>query len=156
MGVLHTLIGKVKVVFILNVGYFYSIFSSLAHTVDLILLSHGDLAHAGLIPYAYSHWNLRAPAYCTLPVQAMSRISVTNYVESLRSEEAVEDETSPTESSQNSNSKKYIATFKQVHDAFDSFTALRYSQPTHLQGMYPLHVLSCLIPRFQTKANAKA
>ncbi|GJJ07412.1 hypothetical protein Clacol_001614 [Clathrus columnatus] len=109
---------------------------SLAYTVDLVLLSHGDLAHAGLIPYAYSHWNLRAPAYCTLPVQAMSRIAVANCVESLRSEEAVEPEISSTENhtSVKERPKKFIATLKQVHDSFDAFTALRYSQPTHLQG----------------------
>lgn len=106
------------------------------------MLSHGDLAHAGLIPYAYSHWGLRAPAYCTLPVQAMARIAVANYVESLRLEEAVEEEEENSVTEDGSGEakplkapKRYIATVKQVHDAFDSFTALRYSQPTHLQGI---------------------
>lgn len=118
---------------------------SIAYTVDLVLISHGDLAHAGLIPYAYSHWNLRAPSYCTLPVQAMARMAVLDQIESLRSEEDVDVAEGPQieidgqeqrdiEIQEQNKSNKYIANVKQVHEAFDSFTALRYSQPTHLQG----------------------
>ena len=114
--------------------------------MDLVLLSHGDLGHAGLIPYAYSQWNLRAPSYCTLPVQAMARMAVVDHVEALRSEEDVNAGSMPKDSHadipehdsgeevKRSKSDKCIATVKQVHDAFDSFTTLRYSQPTHLQG----------------------
>ncbi|TCD70444.1 hypothetical protein EIP91_003525 [Steccherinum ochraceum] len=122
-----------------------------APNIDLVLLSHGDLAHSGLYAYAYSHWNLRAPAYTTLPVQAMARIAATEDVEGIRDEEQVigeeepeqtdEDET-PMEdgTTQAKNGKsvvrkgKYIATPQEVHDAFDSVTVLRYSQPCHLQG----------------------
>jgi hypothetical protein len=31
----------------------------------------------GLYPYAYSRWGLKAPAYSTLPVHAMTRIAAT-------------------------------------------------------------------------------
>ncbi|KDR83941.1 hypothetical protein GALMADRAFT_236445 [Galerina marginata CBS 339.88] len=119
----------------------------LAPTIDLVLLSHGDLAHSGLYPWAYSRWGLKAPAYTTLPVQAMGRIAVTEDVEGLRDEEEVIDQ--PTEASGNdegdsdaprdspppkSSTGKCIATVIEVQDAFDSLNTLRYSQPTHLQG----------------------
>jgi cleavage and polyadenylation specificity factor subunit 2 len=120
-------------------------------TIDLILLSHGDLAHVGLYPYAYSRWNLKAPAYTTLPVQAMGRIAVTEDVEGIREEEDVGDEKvrkqeqidSTTQLHEGSRSPspegdvpkgKYVATLTEVQDAFDSVNTLRYSQPTHLQG----------------------
>ncbi len=62
-----------------------------APSIDLVLLSHGDLAHTGLYPYAYTHWGLRAPAYTTLPVQAMARIAATEDIEGVREEEDVGD-----------------------------------------------------------------
>ncbi|KAF9006562.1 beta-lactamase-like protein [Cyathus striatus] len=123
-----------------------------ASEIDLVLLSHGDLAHCGLYPYAFARWGLKAPAYTTLPVQAMGRICVTEDVEGLREEQDVGDEP---EQKQNANSEmdmdadetsnsppplklktkgKYVATLTEVQDAFDSINTLRYSQPTHLQG----------------------
>ncbi|KZT13019.1 uncharacterized protein LAESUDRAFT_719328 [Laetiporus sulphureus 93-53] len=125
-----------------------------APTIDLVLLSHGDLAHSGLYPYAYAHWNLTAPAYTTLPVQAMARIAATEDVEGIRDEQEVVDleerqksshpedddrgSEQPSRSSQtpplSSKKGRYIATLQEVHDAFDSVNVLRYSQPCHLQG----------------------
>jgi len=119
--------------------------------IDLVLLSHGDLAHCGLYPWAYSRWGLKAPAYTTLPVQAMGRISVTEDVEGLRDEEEVIDEPQEPQNfnvdDENIESRdeslpatdgkgKFIATVIEVQDAFDSCNTLRYSQPTHLQGAY--------------------
>jgi cleavage and polyadenylation specificity factor subunit 2 len=123
----------------------------IAPTIDLVLLSHGDLAHVGLYPYAYSRWNLKSPAYTTLPVQAMGRIAVTEDVEGIREAEDVGDEkehmqeqvdgtTQMREGSRSPSPKgdapkgKYVATLIEVQDAFDSVNTLRYSQPTHLQG----------------------
>lgn len=123
----------------------------IAPTIDLVLLSHGDLAHVGLYPYAYSRLNLKSPAYTTLPVQAMGRIAVTEDVEGVREEEDVADErehkqeqvdgiTELHEDSRSPSPKgnvpkgKYVATLIEVQDAFDSVNTLRYSQPTHLQG----------------------
>ena len=118
-----------------------------APTIDLVLLSHGDLAHCGLYPWAYSRWGLKAPAYTTLPVQAMGRIAVTEDVEGIREEEEVIDEPSESQSVEEENAesgdeplsaqdskRKFIATVIEVQDAFDSCNTLRYSQPTHLQG----------------------
>lgn len=62
-----------------------------APTIDLVLLSHGDLQHSGLYAYAYAHWGLTAPAYTTLPVQAMARIAATEDVEGIRDEQEIGD-----------------------------------------------------------------
>lgn len=128
-----------------------------AASIDLVLLSHGDLAHAGLYAYAYSHWGLTAPSYTTLPVQAMARIAATEDVEGVRDEEDFEGEDSLPQDDQEMQDgsqsgsasptaervksalpeprkRKYVATVQEVHDAFDSVNVLRYSQPCHLQG----------------------
>ncbi|KAJ7180289.1 beta-lactamase-like protein [Mycena crocata] len=122
-----------------------------APTVDLVLLSHGDLAHCGLYAYAYSRWNLRAPTYTSLPVQAMGRIATTEDIEGIRDEEDVGDgdeipnqdgdtimdsgDGSPSPPVNRDKLKgKYVATLIEVQEAFDSVNTLRYSQPTRLQG----------------------
>ncbi|KAJ7929959.1 beta-lactamase-like protein [Mycena leptocephala] len=122
-----------------------------APTVDLVLLSHGDLAHCGLYAYAYSRWNLKAPTYTSLPVQAMGRIATTEDIEGIRDEEDVGDEDenpnqeedtvmdsgvgSPSPPVNRDKLKgKYVATLNEVQEAFDSVNTLRYSQPTRLQG----------------------
>lgn len=121
------------------------VFARIAPTVDLVLISHGDLAHCGLYPWAHSRWGLKAPAYTTLPVQAMGRIAVTEDVEGLRDEEDFgdeittinEDEERSQPSSSNNDPKgKCIPTLIEVQDAFNSMNTLRYSQPTHLQGKF--------------------
>ncbi|PCH41479.1 cleavage and polyadenylation specificity factor subunit [Wolfiporia cocos MD-104 SS10] len=128
-----------------------------APTVDLVLLSHGDLAHSGLYSYAYAHWGLKAPAYTTLPVQAMARIAATEDVEGIRDEQDLGDKeekkveekndtpdaegrvsTASSESTPVPETRhwkgRYVATIQEVHDAFDAVNVLRYSQPCHLQG----------------------
>lgn len=121
---------------------------SVCQSVDLVLLSHADLQHCGLYPYAFSHWNLRAPAYCTYPVQAMGRVAVLDEIETMRAEQsfaetdAANDPDRSGEQAADDNDMavstrervKYVATKKEVHDAFDSLVTTRYSQPTHLQG----------------------
>lgn len=109
-----------------------TLFHRCASTVDLVLLSHGDLAHAGLYAYAYARWGLKAPAYTTIPVQAMARIVTLEDIEATRDEQDVPDDESP--DPQVPPSKKCIATVNQVHEAYDAVNTLRYSQPTHLQG----------------------
>lgn len=82
----------------------------------------------------------------------MGRIAATEDVEGIREEEDAggeevkkegEDSTSveptdatpqPSESISAKATGKYIATLREVQDAFDSVNTLRYSQPTHLQG----------------------
>jgi cleavage and polyadenylation specificity factor subunit 2 len=133
----------------------------IAPTIDLVLLSHGDLKHSGFYPYAYARWGLKAPTYSTLPVQAMARIAVTEDVDGLREEEDIGDEGEIFQVQETSNSdsamlvdestadglqepktpsqavkktSKYVAMVPEVQEAFDSVHTLRYSQPTHLQG----------------------
>ncbi|KAJ7368490.1 beta-lactamase-like protein [Mycena albidolilacea] len=120
----------------------------IASTVDLVLLSHGDLAHCGLYAYAYSRWNLKAPTYTSLPVQAMGRIATTEDIEGIRDEEdvgdedesllqesdVVEDGTPSPPVNRDKLKGKYVATLNEVQEAFDSVNTLRYSQPTRLQG----------------------
>ncbi|KAI0306845.1 beta-lactamase-like protein [Multifurca ochricompacta] len=129
----------------------------IAPSVDLVLLSHGDLAHSGLYPYAYSRWGLKAPAYSTLPVQSMARIAATEEAEGIRDEENVSGteeqetpadgddelmqdgsnvspESQPEVGSSFRHSSKYVATAQEIHDSFDAVNTLRYSQPAHLSG----------------------
>jgi len=125
-----------------------------APTVDLVLLSHGDLAHSGLYAYAYARWGLKAPAYTTIPVQAMARIVTLEDIEGIRDEQNIDDlvpeqdlpnaENSPSDTEDRNQSRteessisflgKYVATVQEVHEAYDAVNTLRYSQPTHLQG----------------------
>lgn len=130
----------------------HSLKNRLAPTIDLVLLSHGDLAHSGLYPYAYSRWGLKAPAYSTLPVQAMGKIAAMEDVEGIRDEQDIGDELAqgaehqemPSEENADTHREstlkaktetgKYLATLVEVQDAFEYLNTLRYSQPTHLQG----------------------
>ena len=123
-----------------------------APTVDLVLLSHGDLSHSGLYAYAYANWGLTAPTYTTLPVQAMARVAASEDVEGIRDEQDVEDKSSEEQSSDDPDTsapdeppqspttagrakkRRYVATSQQVIEAFESVNVLRYSQPCHLQG----------------------
>lgn len=116
-----------------------------APSIDLVLLSHGDLAHTGLYAYAYSHWGLTATTYTTLPVQAMARIATLEEVTDLRSEEDVDpkpdtpnkdvDEMDTTSIVENRKPlRPLIPTLEEVNEAFQSIITLRYSQPTHLAG----------------------
>ena len=87
----------------------------------------------------------------------MGRIATTEDVEGLRDQEDVGDpveqkdegedgEGIDDEGSENGEHKmgkptksgKYVASLAEVHDAFDSVNTLRYSQPTHLQGLSPI------------------
>lgn len=128
-----------------------SISLRVAPAIDLVLLSHGDLAHCGLYPWANARWGLKAPAYTTLPVQAMGKIAVTEDVEGLRGEvdvgEEVEMEENPrrnvdvdmeeqSEPPTMGPGGRCVATMVEVQDAFDSINTLRYSQPIHLQGTF--------------------
>ena len=123
-----------------------------APTVDLVLLSHGDLSHSGLYAYAYANWGLTAPTYTTLPVQAMARVAASEDVEGIRDEQDVEDKSSEEQPSDDPDTsvpdeppqspttaarakkRRYVATSQQVIEAFESVNVLRYSQPCHLQG----------------------
>jgi cleavage and polyadenylation specificity factor subunit 2 len=99
----------------------------------------------------------------------MGRIAATEDVQGIRDEEEVGDESeNKTEGDESGDmgegngSKetpktmgKYVATLNEVHDAFNSVNTLRYSQPTHLQGIiYAFYAYSTFSLRL--KGNAKA
>jgi cleavage and polyadenylation specificity factor subunit 2 len=47
---------------------------AVAPRVNLVLISHPDLAHVGALPYAIAKLNLKAPVYMTSPVQKMGEL----------------------------------------------------------------------------------
>lgn len=129
----------------------YSLLYRIAPSIDLVLLSHGDLAHSGLFAYAFARWGLTASTYTTLPVQAMARIATLEEVTALRMEEDVDppkqiEEPSPIKVEEDAmegdlhepvpsgRNGVRIPTIEEVNDAFGSIITLRYSQPTHLTG----------------------
>ncbi|KAG8856093.1 hypothetical protein FRB91_001267 [Serendipita sp. 411] len=117
----------------------------LSPEIDVVLISHGDLAHAGLYAYAHAHWGLSATTYTTLPVRATARIASLEEAMTLRSEEDVdhkpdEIETSEQDAAQTRIRKAeqkrriFVPTVEEVNSAFQSIITLRYSQPTQLAG----------------------
>ncbi|KAG8856775.1 hypothetical protein FRB96_006278 [Tulasnella sp. 330] len=113
-----------------------------APSIDLVLFSHGNTSHLGLYPYAYAHWNLQAPAYASIPVQATGRMSVTEDADTIRSEQDVsipKPETSDDVVMDEGNAdrkptSKRVPTRQDISLAFDSINTLRYSEPIHLGG----------------------
>lgn len=100
--------------------------------MDLVLLSHGDLSHLGLFAYAHSRWNLSAPAYASIPVQAMGRMAVVAEMQDVLDEENLP---SPEEAASSSlPTSKPIATRHEIISAFDTISTLRYSEPIALGG----------------------
>lgn len=111
--------------------------------MDLILFSHGDLAHFGLYPFAHARWKLTAPAYASIPVQAMGRMAVVEELEDISAEEFVaprkvvvdgEDDAMAVDEAQPEPDGKAVATRQEVNGAFDAISTLRYSEPIHLSG----------------------
>ena len=90
----------------------------LGPTIDAVLLVHADMSHIGLYAYAYAHYGLRCPVYATLPVQTMGRLQMLETVHAWRQEDT----------------QRYVPTEAEVDEAFDAIRALRYMQPTPLEG----------------------
>jgi cleavage and polyadenylation specificity factor subunit 2 len=83
----------------------------------------------------------------------MGRIAVTEDVEGIRDEQDIGDEGDQLVSDNDAmelgadqpnadtvmpkTKGKYVATGREVQEAFDSVNTLRYTQPTHLQGTLP-------------------
>lgn len=66
----------------------------------------------------------------------MAKIAVQEDIESIRQQEATDDSAPFNEETKDlaESNKKYIASLKEVFEAFESINTLRFSQPTHLQG----------------------
>ncbi|KAG9039624.1 hypothetical protein FRB95_009205 [Tulasnella sp. JGI-2019a] len=119
---------------------YYTALEKESPSVDLVLFSHGNISHLGLYPYAYAHWNLQAPAYASIPVQATGRMAVTEDSDTIRAEQDVTATGAETDSDvkmDEGNSKsglKRVPTRQDISLAFDSINTLRYSEPIHLGG----------------------
>ncbi|KIO32800.1 hypothetical protein M407DRAFT_211516 [Tulasnella calospora MUT 4182] len=113
---------------------YYSSLKQHAPNVDLVLFSHGDTAHLGLYPYAHAKWKLAAPAYASIPVQAMGRMAVTEELKDLSLEQQVLPPTDTSEEGEEPHTEKYVATPHQILEAFEAVSTLRYSEPIHLGG----------------------
>ena len=125
--------------------------SSLAPTLDLVLLSHSPTQYLSLYPYARAHWGLKCPVYATQPTVEMGRVNCLAEVESWRAEHAVEDQAKDEINNEaaegegeNGDTKMdkekkplrgpFVPTMEEVHEAFDWVKAIRYNQPLHLGG----------------------
>ncbi|WFD00072.1 hypothetical protein MYAM1_002818 [Malassezia yamatoensis] len=106
------------------IGSLPEILERIAPDIDVVLLTHAELAHLGLYAYARAHYGLQCNVYATLPVQAMGRLAM---------QEAVRAWNFETEA-QNDSKKRYLPTEAEVEDAFDAIRTLRYLQPTPLEG----------------------
>jgi cleavage and polyadenylation specificity factor subunit 2 len=89
----------------------------IARDIDVVLLSHADLAHIGAYPYASAKLGLSAPVYCTLPVQNMGRVCLLDSLASKCNEEKFD-----------------LFSYTDVNGAFDRINSLRFSQITALSG----------------------
>jgi cleavage and polyadenylation specificity factor subunit 2 len=97
----------------------------------------------------------------------MGRIAIIEEVEGIRDEQDVGDDSpkndedgvfddtdasKPPPSTPPPDEGPRVSTVQEVHEAFDFINTLRYSQPTHLQGLHPCilspHpylILSCIV-----------
>ena len=109
------------------------ILSTLAPTIDLVLLSHSSLDHLGLYAYAYAHLGLKCLAYATMPVQSMGRLTVSEAVEAWTTEVDIANEHKTLETHP-TGTRRCLASLEQIDQAFEHVKTVRYLQPTHLDG----------------------
>lgn len=93
--------------------------AAVAPRVDAVLLTHGDLAHVGSLPYAMASLGLNAPVYATLPVCKMAQISLYEAYASARDVDPLFD----------------TFDLDGVDGAFAGVRELKFSQPVRLAGL---------------------
>ncbi|SNX83866.1 related to CFT2 - subunit of the mRNA cleavage and polyadenlylation factor [Melanopsichium pennsylvanicum] len=113
----------------LKSGPLDTLLSTLAPTIDLVLLSHSSLDNLGLYAYAHASLGLRCQVYATMPVQSMGKLTVLEAIQTLRSEIDVDRDSLPSPFT-----RRCLATVNQVEEAFEDIKTVRYMQPTHLEG----------------------
>ncbi|ETW02661.1 hypothetical protein, variant [Aphanomyces invadans] len=86
--------------------------------VDLVLISHPDLAHMGALPYAMGTLGLKAPVYVTLPVYRMGEIVLYEAYQA-RTKDDLEFN---------------LFTLDHVDQVLETFIQLKYSQKLKLSG----------------------
>ncbi len=50
--------------------------SRVARDVDAVLLTHGNVEHAGALPYAFERLGLDCPVYCTTPAKTLGPMAM--------------------------------------------------------------------------------
>lgn len=91
-----------------------------APRVDAVLITHGDVAHLGALPYAYARLGLRAPVYATLPVCKMGQMALYDaHAAAARHRPDFDDER---------------FSLDDVHAAFSGVRELKFSQLIKLPG----------------------
>jgi cleavage and polyadenylation specificity factor subunit 2 len=88
----------------------------IAKTVDVVLLSHGDLKHCGALPLIVDFLSPNVPVYATVPVHHMGLMTLYDTLQSL---------------------EPFTCApfgYDQVDAAFDRIQRIRYSQPVALAG----------------------
>ncbi|KAI3940112.1 hypothetical protein MKW92_052022 [Papaver armeniacum] len=91
--------------------------SSVASTVDAVLLSHSDTLHLGALPYAKQHLGLTAQVYSTDPVHRLGLLTMYDHYYS-----------------QKQVSDFDLFSLDDIDFAFQSIETLKYSQNHHLTG----------------------
>ena len=112
-------------------GVLPDVLARIAPTIDLVLLTHASMANLGFYAYARARLGLSCPAYATLPVQTMGRLGM------IEARRALADEFDLTRESQ-----YCVPNEQEIDDAFESIRAVRYMQPTALDGKCAGLVLS--------------
>lgn len=89
-----------------------------AARVDAVLLSHGDLAHAGGLAYAFARLGLSCPVYATLPVSRLSKLALYDAHEGVAEQSAA----------------GAPFTLDEIDAALSRVSELKYSQTVLLSG----------------------
>ncbi|OQR96138.1 cleavage and polyadenylation specificity factor subunit [Achlya hypogyna] len=88
------------------------------HKIDLVLISHPDLAHMGALPYAVGKLGLRAPVYATLPVYRMGEIVLYEAFQARTKDDLAFN----------------LFSLDDVDQVLETFIQLKYSQKLRLSG----------------------
>ncbi|KAK6936840.1 Metallo-beta-lactamase [Dillenia turbinata] len=91
--------------------------SSVASTIDAVLLSHPDILHLGALPYAVKQFGLSAPVYTTEPVFRLGLLTMYDHFLSRKQVSEFD-----------------LFTLDDIDTAFQNVTRLTYSQNHHLSG----------------------
>jgi len=117
--------------------------AQVAPTVRAVLLSHGDLAHLGAVPYACAKLGLAAAVFATVPVHRMGQMALYDAHEAAVQRAPFD-----------------CFSLDDVDAAFDRFTQVRYLQRFTLPGStveitaYPAgHSLGGAVWRIQSEAD---
>ena len=92
----------------------------IAPNIDAVLLTHGDAAHLGALPYARARFGLTAPVYATIPVRKMGQLCMYDAHATALIANAKFDSTA--------------FSLDDVDEAFDGMHELKFAQVVKLTG----------------------